>query len=360
MRRMKQLVLIGCLLIIICILYPNSGAISPTRTQAPQGTNTHIPTIPASATFTPPLLPTESPTTGVPCFVTYVDPFAFLPNSTTLLVRAIEGVHVFNLQTMQEESFIEAPSNLNGPVVALSPDGKRIAWSLEDGTIQIVRLSDQVVMTSIKSGQTSPIKLEFHPDGKLVYSASHDGWLKVWDLNGNLVNSFMPGGLDFMNFGLSADGAMLATIPSDGEITLWNADNFKIITGLTSSGGYDTSDVVFSPEGKYIAADLINGLYLWKMPDRTELMGAGSAINSMAVAYSPDGEILAYSNLNQIVLSSPDGTQTIRTMDGHQAPIFELVFSPDSSVLVSADGMEIRVWRVEDGELLAIGKSTCP
>jgi len=80
----------------------------------------------------------------------------------------------------------------------------------------------------------------------------------------------------------------------------------------------------------------------------------------MAVTYSPDGSLLTYSDLNNIVLSSPDGSQTLRTLEGHQSPIFELLFSPDGSTLVSADDMEIRVWRVEDGELQAIGKNTCP
>ena len=339
---------------------PTREAASPITTLTAQPTHTLIPILTASATFTPPPMPTEAPEAGVACFVTYVDPFAFLPGSMTLFVRANEGVQQFNLQSMIEESFLKAPSNLNGPVVALSPDGERLAWAFEDGMIQIIRVSDQAVLTSIDSGQTSPIKLEFSPAGDRLFSAAHEGSLKVWDMDGNLLNSFQPGGGELMNIGLSLDGTMLATVPADGEITLWNADNFKIITGLSSSGGYDTSDVVFSADGKYIASDLATGLFLWKMPDRTELLGASSASNSMAVTFSPDGEMLAYADLNNIVLSTPDGTQTIRTLEGHQSPIFELLFSPDGSILVSADDMEIRVWRVEDGELLAVGKSACP
>ena len=339
---------------------PTQSAVSPTPTQAPLPTHTLVPTFPATVTLTQPPLPTDTPTSTVPCFVTYIDPFAFLPDSMSLLIRAETGVQQFNLQSMQQEQFINSPSSLNGPVVALSPDGELVAWALEDGMIQLVRVSDQAMFPSINSGQTSPIKLEFDPAGDRLFSASHDGTLKVWDMDGNPLNGFQPGGGELMNIDLSPDGTMLATITSDGVITLWNADNFKIITGLSGSGGYDTSDVVFSPDGKYIAADLATGLFMWKMPDRKELLGASSAINSMAVTYAPDGSLLAYSDLNHIILSSLDGSQTIRTLEGHQSPIFELIFSPDSSALVSADDMEIRVWRVLDGELLAIGKNTCP
>ena len=80
----------------------------------------------------------------------------------------------------------------------------------------------------------------------------------------------------------------------------------------------------------------------------------------MAVTYSPDGKYLAYSDINNVVLSSPDGSQKILSLEGHQSPIFELLFSPDSSILVSADDMDIRVWRGKDGELLAIGKRGGP
>jgi WD40 repeat protein len=283
-----------------------------------------------------------------------------MPDGRRLLVRGVEGVQIFNLQHLQEESFLEAPSSLNGPVVALSPDGEILAWALEDGTIQLVRVSDQAVLTSIHSGQASPIKLEFTPTGDRLFSASHDGWVKVWDGEGNLLNSFQPGGLELMNIGISPDGTMLATIPSDGEVSLWNLDNFKLIRGYTSSGGYDTSDVAFSPDGQYLAADLATGLFLWSIRAGTELLGSKDAINSMAVTYSADWRFLAYSDNNIIVLSSPDGSQTICTLEGHQSPIFALLFSPDSSILVSADDMEMHVWRVEDGQLLATGKHECP
>jgi WD40 repeat protein len=357
-RAMGMILSIVLLLLTAC--NPTKLGVSPTLTLAPQPTNTLIPNFPASATFTPPTLPTGTPAPAVPCFTSYIDPFAFLPDSSSMLVRAEMGVQQFNLQTMQQEGFINSPSNLNGPVVALSPEGEKLAWALEDGTIQLVRVSGQAVLTSIKSGQTSPLKLEFTPTGDRLFSSSHDGTLKVWGMDGNLVNGFQPGGGEIMNIGLSPDGTMLATIPSDGEITLWNADNFKVITGLSSSGGYDTSDVVFSPNGEYIAADLATGLFLWKMPEKTELLGTRSPINSMAVAFSADGRLLAYADQNNIVLRSPDGSQILRTLVGHQSPIFELLFSPDGSTLVSADDMEIRIWRVEDGGLLAIGKTACP
>jgi WD40 repeat protein len=330
---------------------------APTLETYPNDTPTPISL--GTATFTASPVSTVTPAPAVPCFVTYYDPFAFLPDSLRLLVRADMGVQQFNLQTMKTEKFIQAPSIIDGPAVALSPDGNTMAWAFQSGEIQEVRMSGDEQTYTIQSGQQSPLKLEFSPTRDRLYSSSHDGTVQFWDLQGGQKDMYGNYG-ELTNIGVSLDGSLIAVVPADGPVTLVNADNFVLVRELSGSGGYDTSDVAFSPDGQYLAADLGTGLYIWRISDGAELLGADNPIFSMAVTYSPDGKYLAYSDINNIVLSSPDGSQKIHTLEGHQLPVFELLFSPDSSTLVSADDMEMRVWRVEDGELLAIGKSSCP
>jgi WD40 repeat protein len=269
------------------------------------------------------------------------------------------GVQIFNLQTMQIERFISASSIIDGPAVALSPDGTTIAWAFPSGEIQEINLTGDQPTYTISSEQETPLKLEFSPTQDTLYSSSHDGNVWFWNLQGGQKDMYGNYG-ELSNIGVSPDGSMLALVLADGPVTLVNADNFVLVKELGGTGGYDTSDAVFSPDGKYLAADLATGLFVWKVSDGIELLDADQPIFSMAVAYSPDGKYLAYSDINNLVISSPDGRQIIRTFEGHQAPIFEVLFSPDSSLLVSADDMDIRVWRVADGNLLAIGKRSCP
>jgi WD40 repeat protein len=83
----------------------------------------------------------------------------------------------------------------------------------------------------------------------------------------------------------------------------------------------------------------------------------------MAIAFSPDGHLLAYSNIddgNKIVLSPPDGGKIIRSFEGTQGPVWELFFSPNGSLLAATDGADIRIWDVQSGNLSAIGKTSCP
>ncbi len=368
-KQTLKLRMIGlCLLACGMVLFISACTTSPTTTlapitQIPASVDTPVPSSTAIPSPTVVPLPTTTPSaTIVPtgaCFVTYQDPFAFLPGTLQMLVRASEGVQIYDLHTMQEVKFLQAPSSLNDPVVALSPDGQKLAWALEDGTVQVVRIADQSVLASFSSEQVAPVKLEYSPTGETLYSVSHDGSVKSWDQAGTLLNALLPG-FELVNIGISPDGQLLATIPFDGPVRLWKTSDFKWFRDLGGTGGYDTSDVAFSPDGQYLAADLATGLFVWSIPDAKEFLGSITPTNSLAAAYSPDGSYLAYGDPNNVIISSPDGLQLIRTLSGHQAPVFDLVFSPDSSLLVSADGQEIRVWRLADGQLLAIGKSACP
>jgi WD40 repeat protein len=218
-----------------------------------------------------------------------------------------------------------------------------------------------MVLKTLKGHTDAVTKLRFSPTGEELVSASHDRWVRIWDKDGEELGAFQPEG-DLLGIGISPDGAKLATVPFDGPVELWDLDSTEKVAELGGTGGYDTSDAVFSPNGQFLAADLATGLFLWRVSDG-ELVW-NDVKNSMAAAFSPDGRYLAYSDVddrNKVFLSTPDGAQKIRTLEGTPGgPVWELVFSPDSSMLASTDGAEMRIWGVEDGRLLYIGKPDCP
>jgi WD40 repeat protein len=346
--------------------YQAKTALSPTAPAA-------SPTIEILSTATSLPGPTRSPSPGtVPaeaavCFISDPTPVAFFPDGKRILLRGDMDVQVFNLETMQAESVIENKSKSHLIAVSLSPNGETLAWSFEDFTIQLIRISDHRILSTINGHTNSVGKLLFSPEGKRLYSASHDTWLKVWDLDGSAVGAFQPTGADdfpseVAGLGISADGSMLASLPYNGPVKLWSLPDFTLIRALGANGGYDYNDASFSPDGSLVAADTVNGLFLWETSTGKELLGGNPGINSAAVTFSPDGRYLAYAlvgETNDIILASPDGAQTMRTLPGNGLPLWEMVFSPDGSRLVSG-GVEIHVWQVQDGTLLSVGKSDCP
>jgi WD40 repeat protein len=177
---------------------------------------------------------------------------------------------------------------------------------------------------------------------------------------GGLLPSIQAG-REILGIGVSPDGTKRATIPGDGPVQLWELVESKTIADLGGTGGYDTFDTAFSPDGRYLATDLATGIFLWRISD-SELIW-NEIKNSMAVAYSPDGRYLAYSDIddnNKVILASPDGQQVIRSIQDMQGPVWELIFSPDSSLLAATNGIEVRIWQVSEGKLFFIGKLTCP
>lgn len=320
---------------------------------------------PATETPTPAATPTSVGTTntepaGVPiCFTPReLLPFAFSPDASRLMIRTNQGVQVIDLQAGKEQAFILAPQMVY--TAALSPDGETLAWSLAVNSIQLVHVSDQQVLHSLVGHPDLVLDLRFSPDGAELYSASHDGVVRVWDTSNGTQKSAIQAGREILGIGVTPDGSRLATIPGDGPVQLWDLADNGVIAEFGGTGGYDTSDAVFSPDGQYLAADLATGIYLWRV-EGAELV-RDSFANSMAIAYSPDGEFFAYADVNEnnnVILTSPDGGQVIRTIEGMQGPVWELFFSPDGALLAATDGIEIRVWWVSDGNLLYIGKPIC-
>ena len=70
--------------------------------------------------------------------------FAFMPGSNSILVRGMGVVQIYNLGSLKEARLLTASKNI--VTAALSPDGGILAWSLDDNTIQLVRISDQKVL----------------------------------------------------------------------------------------------------------------------------------------------------------------------------------------------------------------------
>ena len=314
-------------------------------------------TNPASPPSSP--TPTSEQVSLAPICFTPADilPFAFMPDSTSILVRGIGGVQIFNLDVQKEASFLQAPKNII--TAALSPNGETLAWSLDDNTIQLLRISDQKFLHTL-SGHTDMVtKLRFTPNGDFLVSASHDNSVRVWNMQGEELRSLQP--VEALGIGISKDGSMLATVSFDGPVSLWDLDTLEKIKDLAGSGGYDTSDAEFSPDGQYLAADLATGIFMWQVSDGSLVWN--EVKNSMAVAFSPDGKYLAYSDVdngNKVTLASPDAARFIRILGEMQGPVWELFFSPDGYLLAATDGIEIRIWQVEDGKLLYIGKAACP
>lgn len=70
-----------------------------------------------------------------------------------------------------------------------------------------------------------------------------------------------------------------------------------------------------------------------------------------ALAYRPDGKLLALGTYKEVRLADPANGQTIATLTGHVEAVRAIAFSPDGSLLAAAGGLparsgEVKIWDV--------------
>jgi WD40 repeat protein len=153
-----------------------------------------------------------------------------------------------------------------------------------------------------------------------------------------------------MSLSFSSDGKHLAC-NGDRTIHIWDATTGQALLGSGPRPATKTS-VAISPDGKRL---LTNGggkaVRIWDTHSRTPVLTLESPAAVHAVAYSPDGRLIAGAAGRTIRIWDATG-KVIGDWEGSEEPTTSLAFSSDGSLLASgsATGYPVWLWRTQDGE----------
>jgi WD40 repeat protein len=172
-------------------------------------------------------------------------------------------------------------------------------------------------------------------------------------IGGNLINLMGQMGIDLRGWDfshLSVWNAYLRGVNLQ-QVNFTAADLAKSVFSETFS---QVLAVAFSPDGKLLATgDVNHEIHIWQADGKPLLNCRVHEGWIWSVAFSPDGKLLASSANRAVHLWDVQTGRTIQTLGGYSDRVFSVAFSPDGQLL--ATGSEdhlVRIWNVRTGRLL--------
>jgi WD40 repeat protein len=193
--------------------------------------------------------------------------------------------------------------------LSLSLDGTKIAAPSGYKIIKVWSLENYQLLQNIPADISSIWDVQFSSDSKMIASGGRSREVKLWALDGKLINTF-PGHKDsIFEVNVSNLDQMIVSASGDSTVKFWNLNGNKVKT-LTEHHGRVRA-VSFSPNYKIIASASEDGtIKIW----------------------TKDGEL-------------------IDTLEGRSA-ILDISFSPDGNKIVAAHKKNLSLWNLNLDQLL--------
>lgn len=269
-------------------------------------------------------------------------------------LRGFEWHRLWRLSHGEAAMFgLESAAN----AVAFSPDGRLLAVGVGDGSVRLLEVLGRREVAFFRGHTGGTNAVAFSPDGRLLATGGGDGTAKVWDASSGREVLTLNGHRNAVNcLAFSHDGTVLATGSRDSSVRLWRVSDGEQARLLGGHAG-EVYSTAFSPGGRTVAVRSGLALKLW------EASGAGEAttvtatvrrVDAAAVAFSPDGRLLAESAYDEVALWDVATLKRVKSFEGHAGGVHALAFAPDGGTLATAgeDGA-LRLWEARTGQISA-------
>jgi WD40 repeat protein len=259
---------------------------------------------------------------------------------------------------------------------AFHPDGQTLASIGADRQLRLWDPATGEARSNVRIGRVLAYALAFHPDGQTLLLGRADGTVAIWDLAVGVLKTALQRNKRrssaVYTLALSADGRMLAAGHANGTVTLWDLARQKERSVFPRGGKPPTlvfrsqsPGVALSPDGKLLAGgrtenrgqpvalwNAATGQSLGSLDDEKDWVEVLSMLlwrrglrTVYALAFSPDGKLLAAAHGSTVKLWDVASGQPRHAFHGHSRKVLALAFSPDGLTLASggADGT-VRLW----------------
>ncbi|APB33906.1 WD40 repeat-containing protein [Gloeomargarita lithophora Alchichica-D10] len=226
--------------------------------------------------------------------------------------------------------------------VSVSPDGTNLLVTSEN---QGAYLLNSLGQTTFSLPHPAGVWAgSFRPDGQAILTGADDGVGRLWNLQGQLEQTFTGHQGWVRSATFSPDGQFLLTAGEDRNAHIWNAQGEKV-QQLTGHQGW-VRRAVYSPDGTHILTASRDGTArLWHPQGAWLSEFKGHQLSLWDGQFNPDG--------TQVITASEDRTARVWTLaghllyelQGHQDSVQSAAFSPDGQKIVTVSrDRRVRIW----------------
>ncbi len=280
----------------------------------------------------------------------------FTPSSESLIAASGNRVWVLNTEDLPNlkshaagNSVLEFKGDIYGLV--LSPDSQRIGISTYSDEYMIYHLRARIPTRISPSGQAHA--LAFSSDDSLFITGtnSNEGIVETWDVKtGTLIDSVKVGG-PVLSIAASTTGVAVGITD---KIVLLDTYAQQQTGELEALG--DNQYVAFSQDGSMLASAKSSGqIEIWKLVNGTfEKQKTVNKEQPYAIAFNPEGNVLAVATLNNVYLINTITGEEINRIS-HKGIVYSVSFSADGKTLATASLKMIQLWDVSSLQSLRTG-----
>ncbi|MBM4037614.1 MAG: hypothetical protein FJ290_03790 [Planctomycetes bacterium] len=281
-----------------------------------------------------------------------VNSLAFNPSGRLAWGTSVGWVRLWDVERRTEAGRVDDHGS-SIEAMAFDPAGERLAFGAREGAVNLWsgRGGEAPKLVGTHDG---PVVAVGFLDGATLVSAAADGAVQLWDLGAAGKGRELAkrgGGLSCM--AVCRTRKLLACGTPAGGVLLGEATGGG---GLREIGKHASrvAAVAFRTDGALLASGAEDGVRLWDAsPGKgfgTEAKlsgGKGIRVGLNAMAFSPNGEVLAVGSGLRIELLRPAAGEALSGFAGQGLAVSSLAFRPDGKLLASGwwDGT-IRLWTV--------------
>jgi WD40 repeat protein/serine/threonine protein kinase len=286
--------------------------------------------------------------------------FAFSADSRMLASGSLDQtVRLWDVATGKQRHVLQGHA-VGISALNFSPDGETLASGAFDGHIKLWDVASGKERADQKAHLSSIADVAIGPDNQTLASTSIDATVRIWDLPVFKERFSLRGHAASVRLlAFSPDGKTLASTSGDKMVRLWDVADVKeraaFISGAEKRADEGVYTLAFAPAPALTlaTANRDGTVRLWDPASGKELrvLFRANRLHAMALAYSPNGKLLAVALSDSTVrlLDAVSGTE-LTALKGHTGRITSLAFAPDNQLLVSGSGDgTVRVWDMPVG-----------